>query len=165
MWSFTAGTRGVAIRSTVDRVLNGIAYVHGSPSRKANVSATKVGYIDHQQWLLRTDGYRSILACINIEHRIENEVRFIADSPRLSQIERKIPVRWSPFDARTILDPQEKFLYLKQILREANLAFNFYSSANADGFHLPVNLEGLIDQVVFDSGEVFDNIFDARRQT
>jgi hypothetical protein len=164
MWSFTAGSQGIAIRSTVDRVLNGVSYAFGAPVSMHRLSATKVGYVDHQSWLLKADGYRNILACVNVDEDVENEIRFIAKSPRLARIEMRIPVETSPLEDTPVLDSQQKKDCLDNVLLEANAAINSYFKESSNGFHLPVNLEDLIDQVVSDSGKIFDDIFQARHQ-
>lgn len=164
MWSFTAGSRGIAIRSTVNRILDGIAYSHGAPARMHRLCATKVGYVDHQTWLLREDGYRNILACVNVDEQVENEIRFIAKSPRLARIETRVSSEVTLFADRPLLDSREKQEHLDRIFREASAAIKSYLNEGIDGFHLPMNLEGLIDQVVFDSRELFDDVFEAKDQ-
>jgi hypothetical protein len=85
---------------------------------------------------------------------VENEIRFIADSPLFARIPRGIPIEWSPFDVSPLVLEKSKLRdHLEQSHQEAKDAISTYLLKGSNGFHLPVNLEGLIEQVVFNSGE------------
>lgn len=159
-WSLLNGSEGVAVRSTVSKVLNGITLVHGSPARMSRFGVTSVGYIDHYSYLLKEDGYKAILACVNQEHAAEDEVRFVADSPLLARIERRILVA----PTVTKLEPQVRTDYLQSVLDRAREALKIYSDSDCRGFHLPLNLDVAIEGVVLDSDDALLSLSDAKQR-
>ena len=98
MWDFISSKNGVAIKTTVGKLEHALAYAHNSPVRKAKPAASSVGYIDHSNYFLEHDGYRSVLAIITESWSYENETRFVANSPSILKLPLKITMNLQPFE-------------------------------------------------------------------
>lgn len=158
MWSlFVRGLNGVAIKTTVGQLLHGLKNAHSSPGRFSQPSVCSVEYVDHSTYFLPSDGFRNLLGIIQTDYSYENEVRLLAKSPGLAALPTKIsrpvlldPKKWS--QASTVLSKDEKEDHIKKCGEECKAYSEEMKTKNEKGFNLPINLKGLINEVVFKSG-------------
>ena len=158
MWDvFVPEQNGVAVRTTVGQLLNGLGYAHNSPNRLAQPSLCSIEYVDHKSYFLPSDGFRSLLGIIQADYSYENEIRLIVKSPRLAALPTKIsrqismdPQEWQ--QAFRPLSQPEKEEFIKEYGDKCSSAYRELKSKSEKGLNLPVKLEGLLDEVVIKVG-------------
>ncbi len=157
MWNDFVGMKnGVAIRSTCKDVEHAMAYAHNSPAKKASPSVCAVGYVDHADYFLPSDGFRGLLSIIQESFSHENEVRFVAKSAALAAISTKIttPLPLDPANWRAVESvwAANKDQYLAEIAAQARQTYQCISQSKTQGFHLPIALKDLMLEVVLKPG-------------
>jgi len=157
MWNdFVAAKNGVAIRSTCGRVERSLKDARASPAKKASPSVCAVGYVDHANYFLPSDGFRGLLSIVQESWSHENEVRFVAKSPALAAIPTRIstalpsdPTKWSA-TIESVAAEKEK--YLADITAQARKALAEHRQSGEEGFHLPIVLSDFMLEVVIKPG-------------
>lgn len=157
MWTeFVAEKNGVTIRSTCQQVEHGLSYAHNSPARRSSPSVCAVGYVDHSDYFLPHDDYRSLLSIVQESYSHENEVRFVAKSFGLATIPSTMKVQMPIESAAGISDEEEwiqrKSDFLTEYTNKIREAYIQNRTSNLDGFNLPVSLSGLFSEVVLAHG-------------
>jgi len=149
MWfNFVSSPNGVAIRSTCAQVEHALTHAHNTPARKAKPSICAVGYVDHSSYFLAEDGFRNLLAIVQESWSYENEVRFVAKSPALAAI----PTQVSKPGIVETLSAKEKQEHIATVAEQARTAYVALRQSRSEGFHLPIDLAGMIAEIVLKPG-------------
>jgi hypothetical protein len=145
MWGMFGGDpNGVAIRSTCLDVYNSLAFAHGKP-KGADPRLCEVIYVDHKTHFTPFDGFPGILALVQGQFHTEREIRFLAKSAAYVAI----PMKVTPQDLdRSSLPSGEFIAGIHRIVGDARAAVDTRVRSGVKGFHLPVELTTLINEVM-----------------
>jgi len=156
MWkAFVRKGDGVAIRTTVGKLIHGLQYAYGSLAKAAKPSLASIKYVNHKDFFLPADGFRSLLGIIRKKYSYQNEIRLIAKSPKLSALSTKITRQVDLNDLEESfrpLKPSEKDQYIKSCGEYCASASEELQDKDELGFNVPIKLKGLIDELVIKSG-------------
>ena len=140
MWDFLEWKNGVAVKTTVGKLEKALAYSPNAPSKNARLYSTKVGYIDYFSACIVDDKHQNLLCFVDDHYSHENEVRFIAESPHLSEIRRLMPPQQDqPFTPELLKGVRQNMLSKAREINAQN---------KSDGFLLPMRLNDLFASIV-----------------